>query len=198
MVQRPPPQQQLKRVLAEAAVAGGRLPTKTSTAASVRPHRGSRPAHHRRRTRTFVCLRPHLSDCHLGSSRLQPQTPAAHSIVFVRLNARRFDDAFACVRDDDEDWVDGWHCWLSCADGKRATLVSHLYPAREPPAEFLKKSTTPTGRPSAPTSTAGAQLTSSRSSPGTLGLHAALVSALWPTTLTDPGTAFASRREQAS
>ena len=94
----------------------------------------------------------------------------------------RVDDAFASLREDDEDWVDGWHCRLSCADGKRATLVSHLYPAHEPPAEFLKKSTAPTGRPSAPTSTAGAQLTSSRSSPGTLGLHAALVSALWPTT----------------
>ena len=39
-------------------------------------------------SRTFVCLRPHLSDCHLGSSRLQPRTPAAHSVVFVRLNAR--------------------------------------------------------------------------------------------------------------
>ena len=45
MVQRPPPQQQLKRVPAEAAVAGGRLPTKTSTTGvSACPHRGSRPA----------------------------------------------------------------------------------------------------------------------------------------------------------
>ena len=139
MVQRPPPQQQLKRVLAEAAVDGGRLPTKTSTTAvSACPHRGSRPAHHHRRTRTFVCLRPHLSDCHLGSSRLQPRTPAAHAFVFVHV-----DDAFASLREEDEDCVDGWHCRLSCADGKRATLVSHLYPAHEPPAEFLKKSTAP-------------------------------------------------------
>ena len=30
----------------------------------------------------------HLSDCHLGSSRLQPRTPAAHSLVFVRWNSR--------------------------------------------------------------------------------------------------------------
>ena len=51
-------------------------------------HRGSRPAHHHRRFRTFVCLRPHLSDCHLGSSRLQPRTRAAHAFVFARWNAR--------------------------------------------------------------------------------------------------------------
>ena len=42
--------------------------------------------------------------------------------------------------------------------------------------------------------TTGVRLTSSRSSPGTLALHAARVSALWLTTSTEPGTSFASRR----
>ena len=42
--------------------------------------------------------------------------------------------------------------------------------------------------------TTGVRQTSSRSSPGTLALHAAQVSALWLTTSTDPGTSFASRR----
>ena len=33
-------------------------------------------------------------------------------------------------------WVDGWRSRRSCDATKRATLVSHLYPAREPPPDF--------------------------------------------------------------
>ena len=38
----------------------------------------------------------------------------------------RVDGAFACLRDDDEVWIDGWRALSSAS--RHATLVAHLYP----------------------------------------------------------------------
>ena len=117
-----------------AAEAGGLLPTKTiATAVSACPHLGSRTAPHRRRLQTAE-LRPHRQPpCHLESSRLRLRTSAAHSLGSAPSIA-------LCGCAWDEGWGDGWLSQLSYEAGRRATLVSHLHPAHEPPPESFKKS----------------------------------------------------------
>ena len=52
----------------------------------------------------------------------------------------RVDDAFACLREDDKDWVGGWRTQFSCPTSRHATLVAHLYADQEPSPEFLQQS----------------------------------------------------------
>ena len=47
----------------------------------------------------------------------------------------RVDDAFACYREDDKDWIDAWGTQQSCSASRHATLASHLYANREPAPE---------------------------------------------------------------
>ena len=49
----------------------------------------------------------------------------------------RVDDAFACYREDDRDWMDAWRTHQSCSASRHATLISHLYAHRELAPEFL-------------------------------------------------------------
>ena len=126
-------------------------------------------SHRRRRFRTFVCLRPHLSDCHLGSSRLQPRTPAAHSLVFDRLNAR-FGSALTTPPRACTVTTGSAGCLARMACVPPWSLTFTLLTSRLRSSSRSRR-TAPTGRPSAPTSTAGAQLTSSRSSAEILGIQ---------------------------
>ena len=99
-------------------------------------------APHRRHLRSAELRRHRQSACHQGSGHLQPRTSTAHPLVFGRLVAR-FGSAsmthlLAFARTTRVELAAGWHSQLSWAAGRRATLVSHLYSAHEPPPEFLK------------------------------------------------------------
>ena len=52
----------------------------------------------------------------------------------------RVDDAFACYREDDRDWMDAWRVQQSCPASRHDTLISHLYADREQAPEFLEQS----------------------------------------------------------
>ena len=52
----------------------------------------------------------------------------------------RVDDAFACYREDDRDWMDAWRTQQSCSVSRHAALISHLFSDREPAPEFLDQS----------------------------------------------------------
>ena len=52
----------------------------------------------------------------------------------------RVDDAFACYRENDKDWIDARCTQQSCSASRHATLVSNLHANREPAPEFLEQS----------------------------------------------------------
>ena len=91
----------------------------------------------------------------------------------------RVDDALACYREDDSDWMDAWCVRHYCMASRHATLISHL--DREPAPEFLEQS---------PRRSAGQALrpaidvtrTSYTSSRGILDLSEDLTRACWQRT----------------
>ena len=126
-----------------AAKGGARLPmTTTITAASDFPHHGFCAALRHRRHWMTGCRRPRQLACHQGLSRhpsLMPTARTGFRPVDYPLRLR-VDDAFACSREDDKDWMDAWRTQKSCLASRHATLISHLYANRELAPEFLEQS----------------------------------------------------------
>ena len=58
----------------------------------------------------------------------------------------RVDDAFACYREDDRDWMDASRTEQSCSESRHTTLISHLYADREPARRSDQHSRRPTDK----------------------------------------------------
>ena len=105
----------------------------------------------------------------------------------------RVDDASACYRQDDRDWMDAWRVQQSCLASGHTTPSSHLYADQESALEFFVRT-----RLSARTSGIDVRQTSYRFFPGILALREDLTRTCWPRTSMARGMLSAYKGEQAS